>query len=311
MYKKIVPEYLTRHFSDKACEISYQWIGNINKVKPVVLILHALTGNSSVTGENGWWKQLVGTSKIIDTDKYNILSIDTLGNGFATDTHLHIHSVEKITVNDIAKINLWLLNELQLKTNISIIGGSLGGAIAWEMWKENPELFDKLISIGANPFEDHWIKAITFLQNDLLQNDQGYEQARMWSMLFYRNALGIDDKFKSSNQTIENWLVYHGNSLKKRFSKKSYQIMNHLLGSIGKGSSKEQYIKAAHKSNTQIVVVSISSDWLFHPQHQIDWANELAKSYRNVTHHSLESTHGHDAFLIEFEKLGKILENYL
>ena len=273
--------------------------------------MHALTGNSTVTGENGWWKELVGTSKVIDTDKYNILSIDTLGNGFATNTHKNIHSIEKIGVNDIAKINLWLLNELQLKSDISIIGGSLGGAIAWEMWKENPELFDKLITIGVNPFEDQWIKAITFLQNDLLQNDNGYEQARMWSMLFYRNALGINDKFKNSNQTIEDWLIYHGDSLKKRFSKKSYQIMNHLLGSIGKGSNKDQYLKAAQKSNTQIVIVSISSDWLFHPQHQIEWVIELKKTYKNVTHHSLESTHGHDAFLIEFEKLEKILTPYL
>lgn len=311
MNKKIIPKQFTHHFADKDCEISYQWICIDNQPKPTLVILHALTGNSTVTGENGWWKELVGVSKVIDTAKYNILSIDTLGNGYATNTHENIHSIEKISVNDIAKINLWLLNELELKKNISIIGGSLGGAIAWEMWKENPELFDKLISIGANPFEDHWIKAITFLQNDLLHNDNGYEKARMWSMLFYRNALGINDKFKNSNQTIEDWLVYHGDSLKKRFSKKSYQIMNHLLGSIGKGSNKDQYLKASQKSNTQIVVVSISSDWLFHPQHQTEWANDLAKTYKNVTHHSLESTHGHDAFLIEFKKLEEILAPYL
>ena len=311
MIKKIIPKQFTRHFADKDCEISYQWICTDNQTKPTLVILHALTGNSSVTGENGWWKELVGASKVIDSAKYNILSIDTLGNGYITNTHENIHSIEKITVNDIAKINLWLLNDLELKKDISIIGGSLGGGIAWEMWKENPELFDKLISIGANPFEDHWIKAITFLQNDLLQNDNGYEKARMWSMLFYRNALGIDDKFKSSNQTIENWLVYHGDSLKKRFPEKSYQIMNHLLGSIGKGSNKNQYLKASQKSDTKIVIVSISSDWLFHPQHQTEWANELKQTYKNVTHHSLESTHGHDAFLIEFTKLEEILAPYL
>lgn len=311
MNKKIIPKQFTSHFTDADCEISYQWICIDNQPKPTLVILHALTGNSTVTGENGWWKELVGRSKVIDTTKYNILSIDTLGNGYATNTHENIHSVEKIGVNDIAKINLWLLDELQLKSNISIIGGSLGGAIAWEMWKENPQLFDKLISIGANTFEDQWIKAITFLQNNLLQNDNGYEQARMWSMLFYRNALGIDYKFKNNNQTIEDWLVYHGNSLKNRFPKKSYQIMNHLLGSIGKESNKDEYLKATQKSNTQIVVVSISSDWLFHPQHQIEWATELKKTYKNVTHHSLESTHGHDAFLIEFEKLAKIVTPYL
>src|SRR5690606_39177452 len=136
MNKKRIPKYLTRHFSDETCEISYQWTGNVNEVKPVIVILHALTGNSMVTGKDGWWKEIVGENKTIDCNKYNILSIDTLGNGYATNTHENIHSVEKISVNDIAKINLWLLKELRLATNISIIGGSLGGAIAWEMWKE-------------------------------------------------------------------------------------------------------------------------------------------------------------------------------
>lgn len=312
MNKKRIPKYLTRHFSVEACEISYQWTGNVNEAKPVIVILHALTGNSMVTGKDGWWKEIVGENKTIDCNKYNILSIDTLGNGYATNTHLHIHSVENITVNDVAKINLWLLDELQLTTVHSLIGGSLGGAIAWEMWKEKPDFFQQLISIGAYPLENHWIKGITFLQKNLLQeNESGYEQARMWSMLFYRNALGVDSKFNQTSQSIENWLTYHGASLKARFSEKSYEIMNHLLGSIGKGSDKDQYLKAAQKSNTQIIVVSISSDWLFHPQHQIEWTEEIKQVHKNITHHSLESVHGHDAFLIEFEKLGKIIENYL
>lgn len=145
----------------------------------------------------------------------------------------------------------------------------------------------------------------------LEQNEKGYEQARMLSMLFYRNALGIDEKFKNSSQSIENWLDYHGTSLKKRFSKKSYEIMNHLLGSIGKDFKKAEVLETAKANKTNIVVVSISTDWLFHPQHQIEWTEEVKKVHQNIQHHSLESIHGHDAFLIEFEKLEKILKPYL
>ncbi|SEH96334.1 homoserine O-acetyltransferase [Paenimyroides aquimaris] len=312
MNKKRIPKQLTSHFADKDCEISYQWICIDNEPKPTLVILHALTGNSTVSGKDGWWNEIVGENKTINCNKYNILSIDTLGNGYATNTHLHIHSIENITVNDVAKINLWLLDELQLTTVHSLIGGSLGGAIAWEMWKEKPVFFQQLISIGAHPLENHWIKGITFLQKNLLQkNESGYEQARMWSMLFYRNALGVDSKFNQSSQSIENWLTYHGASLKARFSEKSYEIMNHLLGAIGKGSYREQFLNAAQKSTTQIVVISISSDWLFHPQHQIEWIEAIKQVHKNITHHSLESVHGHDAFLIEFEKLGRIIENYL
>lgn len=311
MNKKVIPKKYTKHFSNHDCEISYQWFCTNNETKPVVVILHALTGNSTVAGENGWWQEIVGNAKAIDTNKYNILAIDTIGNGFATNTHNNIHSIEKVCINDLAKINLWLLDELQLTTNISIVGGSLGGAIAWEMWKENPVLFNKLISIGAHPFEDQWIKSITFLQKELLKNTKGYEQARMWSMLFYRNSLAIDQKFKNSDKKIEDWLKHHGNSLKERFPEKSYELMNHLLGSIGKGNTVEQFLKAAQKSTTQIIVISISSDWLFHPQHQENWVTTMKQEYTNITHHSLESIHGHDAFLIEFKKLEKIITPYL
>lgn len=311
MEKKILPKSLTHKFSSNNCEISYTYIKNSSSF-PTVVVLHALTGNSEVTGEKGWWKEIIGEQKVIDTKQYNILSIDTLGNGFFTQTHQEIHSVDQIQIQDIAKINLWLLNELKLTEIHSLIGGSLGGAIVWEMWHLSPEKFQQIICIGSHPFEDHWIKASSYLQKQLLhENEKGYEQARMWSMLFYRNALGIDEKFKNSSQSIENWLEYHGTSLKKRFSKKSYEIMNHLLGAIGKDLKKAEVLETAKANNTNIVVVSISSDWLFHPQHQIDWVNELNEVHPNVKHHSLESIHGHDAFLIEFEKLEKILTPYL
>jgi len=311
MNKKKVPKTLTHKFSDHDCEISYTYLHH-NPNYPTVVVLHALTGNSEVTGENGWWKEIIGEHKVIDTTRYNILAIDTLGNGFFTQTHEVIQNIDQLRIQDIAKINLWLLNELQLTSIHSLIGGSLGGAIAWEMWHLNPKMFQQIICIGAHPFEDHWIKATTYLQKQLLhQNEKGYEQARMWSMLFYRNALGIDEKFKNSSQSIENWLDYHGNSLKQRFSKKSYEIMNHLLGSIGKDLNKTEVLQTAKNNTTNILVVSISTDWLFHPQHQIDWVNELQQVHSNVQHHSLESIHGHDAFLIEFEKLEKILTPYL
>lgn len=311
MKKKLIPKKYTSHFTESECEISYQHLVS-SLENPTIVIHHALTGNSNVTGENGWWKEIVGKHKVINTDKYNILSIDTLGNGFFTQTHEVIQNIDQLKIQDIAKMNLWLLNELQLTEIHSLVGGSLGGAIAWEMWHLSPKTFQQLICIGAHPFEDHWIKANIYLQKQLLnQNEKGYEQARMWSMLFYRNALGIDEKFKNSTQSIESWLDYHGNSLKQRFSKKSYEIMNHLLGSIGKDLNKTEVLQTAKNNTTNIVVVSISTDWLFHPQHQIDWVNELQQVHSNVQHYSLESIHGHDAFLIEFEKLEKILTPYL
>lgn len=311
MKKKILPKSLTHNFSNDDCEISYTYHHRDSNL-PTVVVLHALTGNSEVTGNNGWWKEIVGQDKVIDTEKYNVLAIDTLGNGFLTKTHEVIQNVHQLQIKDIAKINLWLLDALELSKIHTLVGGSLGGAIAWEMWRLRPEIFEQLICIGAHPFTDPWIKGVTYLQKELLKNNaNGYEQARMWSMLFYRNALGIDEKFKNVPQSIENWLSYHGNALKQRYSQKSYEIMNHLLGAIGTHFNKEVILQTASEATTNFVIISISTDWLFHPQHQTEWANDLKKVHPKTHHHSLESIHGHDAFLIEFEKLEQLLKPYL
>src|SRR5690606_3818047 len=90
--------------------------------------------------------EIVGNKKTIDTNKFNILSIDTLGNGYATQSHTKINTIENIRIGDIAKINLWLLEELRLTNIHALIGGSLGGVVAWEMWQLNPNYFDKLRS---------------------------------------------------------------------------------------------------------------------------------------------------------------------
>lgn len=309
---KEIPNKFTQHFAENACEISFQLTDALNSTKPVIVILHALTGNSSVCGDNGWWKEIVGNKKTIDTNKFNILSIDTLGNGYATQSHTKINTIENIRIGDIAKINLWLIEELKLTNIYALIGGSLGGALAWEMWRLNPNYFDKLFCIAVCPLQDQWIKAITFLQQNLmLNNETGFEQARMWSMLFYRNALGIHKKFDQNNKQINDWLLHHGQSLSSRFNIKSYMIMNHLLGAIGSQIKEEDLINVVKESTTEIICISISSDWLFHPTHQKNLIKKLKKEKANIIHHSLVSEHGHDAFLIEFKKLEKIITPYL
>jgi homoserine acetyltransferase len=92
--------------------LSYQLFGQDLYTAPVVLVNHALTGNSDVAGENGWWSDLVGENKVIDTNQYTILSFNIPGNGF---DGFVIENYKDFVTRDIANIFLIGLQELKLK----------------------------------------------------------------------------------------------------------------------------------------------------------------------------------------------------
>ena len=83
-------------------ELSYQLFGQDLHTAPIVLVNHALTGNSNVTGKNGWWKDLIGQGKVIDTNNYTIISINVPGNGFDEITENLIDNYEDFNARDIA-----------------------------------------------------------------------------------------------------------------------------------------------------------------------------------------------------------------
>ena len=114
---------------------------------PVVLVNHSLTGNSRVTGENGWWQELVGPGKCIDTRLYTVLSLNVPGNGAGGKQDL-LENYSEFTLGDIAEIFLRVLQELKIDELFAIIGGSVGGALAWEMAALKPELARNIIPLS-------------------------------------------------------------------------------------------------------------------------------------------------------------------
>ncbi|NNE78458.1 MAG: alpha/beta fold hydrolase, partial [Pricia sp.] len=109
-------------------QLSYQIFGRVLHTAPVVLVNHALTGNSNVTGDGGWWSALIGEGKCIDTKKYTILSFNIPGNGY---DKIVIDNYKDFVAGDIAQLFLLGLEKLKIKKLFAIIGGSLGGGIAW------------------------------------------------------------------------------------------------------------------------------------------------------------------------------------
>ncbi len=294
-------------------QLSYQIFGRELHTAPIVLVNHALTGNSNVTGESGWWSDLIGEGKSIDTHKYTILSFNIPGNGY--DGFI-IDNYKDFVAGDIAKIFLQGLQKLEIDRLYAIIGGSLGGGIAWEMTALNPQITEHLIPVASDWKSTDWLIANCQIQEQFLVNSkQPVHDARMHAMLCYRTPESFKERFKRSTNeelqvfNVESWLMHHGKKLQERFQLSAYKLMNQLLKTIDITRDGDEAFKALQESNTKIHIIGVNSDLFFTAEENKETFRRLALVNTNVTYGEVQSLHGHDAFLMEFEQLEKLLES--
>ena len=291
-------------------EVFGQPIGNA----PVVVVNHALTGNSTVSGKNGWWNNLIGENKVIDTNLYTIIAINIPGNGYDNDSYEFIENYKDYCVFDIAKLFWKTLFELQINVIFAIIGGSLGGAIAWEMAKQETNRIKHLIPIATHYVATDWVLANVFLQDKILNNSNNpIADARIHAMMLYRTPQSLTQKFSRKKQQntqlfqVENWLVSHGQKLENRFTLSAYKLMNHLLRTIEIAHNEKELVQIFSDCTTKFHLVSVDSDAFFLANDSHETFEILRDNNFDVSHHEIKSIHGHDAFLIEYEQLNNIL----
>ena len=193
-------------------QLSYQIFGCDLGTAPVVLINHALTGNSNVAGKGGWWSTLVGNDKVIDTKQYTVLAFNIPGNGF--DGFL-IQDYKDFIARDIARLFLLGLEKLQVTNLFGLIGGSLGGGIAWEMVVLNPKITTHFIPVATDWKSTDWLIANCQIQEQILLNScSPVQDARMHGMLCYRTPESFKARFQRSRNedlklfNVESWLLH-------------------------------------------------------------------------------------------------------
>ncbi len=312
LQKIIIPQFYTEsRFELTNTPISYQCFGPKIGTAPIVLVNHALTGNSQVTGPSGWWKELIGQKMVIDTDHYTVLAFNIPGNGY--DGFL-IDAYQKFIARDIAKLFLIGLQKLGIQELFAIIGGSLGGGIAWEMAVINPTITKHLIPVASDWKSTDWLIANCQIQAQLLNNSsQPLQDARMHAMLCYRTPASFKNRFnRTKNEAlkvfnVESWLLHHGKKLQERYQLSSYKLMNQLLKTIDatKGRKHKNCLEAIQAN---IHLIGVDSDLFFTAEENRETQRQLATSHSNITYNEINSLHGHDAFLIEHAQLERLIE---
>ena len=304
-------EFATQSGVRQPVTLSYQIFGRALHTAPVVVVNHALTGNSNVTGQGGWWAPLVGDGKCIDTREYTVLSFNIPGNGY--DGFL-IENYRDFVAADMARIFLWGLETLGVTSLHALIGGSLGGGIAWEMAALKPGLARHLIPVASDWKSTDWLIANCQIQERFLLNSKDpVHDARMHAMLCYRTPESFKERFqRGTNEelqvfNVESWLLHHGKKLQERFQLAAYKLTNQLLKTIDITREGEARFKALQESDTHIHIIGVDSDLFFTASENRETYRQLARARSNVTYGEIRSLHGHDAFLIEHPQMEDLL----
>ncbi|MCL9806738.1 alpha/beta fold hydrolase [Flavobacterium amniphilum] len=313
LYTITLDDLLPEEFPAGNINLSYQLFGKPLGTAEVVLVNHALTGNSNVAGENGWWKSLVGFDEVIDLDRFTVVCFNIPGNGYCGNPENLIDNYKDYTTKNIAVIFWKGLEKIGINKLFAVIGGSLGGGITWEMGFLKPNAIQYIIPIATNYKATDWLIGNVLVQDQILNNSvQPIHNARLHAMLLYRTPQSFQYKFKTQKKgrlyDIESWLLHHGEKLEQRFLLKSYKLMNHLLKTIGEEISEDDLIGFGKKTNAQIIQVAINTDYFFTPQENRTVYQKLVSVNERMQYSEIDSIHGHDAFLIEYKQLNTILE---
>ena len=307
-------DYVNQSGKTTNIQLSYQTFGKALNTAPIVLVNHALTGNSNICGIDGWWNDLIGENKCIDTLKYCVLAFNIPGNGYDEKPESLIENYKDYSARDVAKLFILGLEALNIKSLFAIIGGSVGGGIVWELAALNPNLAKHIIPVATDWKSTDWLIANCHIQEAILNHSsQPLADARMHAMTLYRTPESLTYKFQRSKKhvkqfNVESWFNYHGKALSERFQLSAYKMMNHVLKTIDITHNRANFLEIAASITSSIHIITINSDLFFKAEENWNTYLELKPIKDNVTIGEIKSIHGHDAFLMEYQQLSKLMK---
>ncbi len=338
-------------------ELMYETYGTLNAARSnAILICHALSGHHHVAGyyakepENiGWWDNMVGPGKPIDTDKFFVVGLNNLGgchgstgpgsNDPATGKP-YGSSFPVITVEDWVESQARLADLLGIRQFAAVVGGSLGGMQALQWSLAYPDRVRHVLAIASAPR----LTAQNIAFNDVARNailtdpdfhggdfyahgvvpTRGLRLARMLGHITYLSDNAMADKFGRELRTekfnygfdvefeIESYLRYQGDKFAAYFDANTYLLMTKALDYFDPAYDLNGDLnKAFAAARANYLVVSFTTDWRFSPERSREIVRPLLHNHRNVSYAEITSAHGHDSFLMPDEHYLGVMNAYL
>ena len=338
--------------------LAYETYGQLNADRSnAVLVCHALNASHHVAGRyegqdksEGWWDNMIGPGKPVDTNRFFVIGVNNLGSCFGSTGPMHLHpdtgevygaDFPVVTVEDWVHAQARLLDRLGITQLAAVLGGSLGGmqALSWTL--QYPERVGHAVVIASAPnltaeniaFNEVARRAIVtdpdfhgghFYRHGVIPK-RGLRVARMIGHITYLSDDVMNEKFgrqlregldlKYSTQDvefqIESYLRYQGDKFSDYFDANTYLLITRALDYFDPARAfGGNLTQALARATAKFLLVSFTTDWRFSPKRSREIVKALLDNRRDVSYAEIDAPHGHDAFLLDDARYMSVMSSY-
>jgi homoserine O-acetyltransferase len=333
-------------------EVAYETYGRLNAARTnAVFVCHALTGDANAAGHHGdatrpgWWDNIIGPGRPLDTDRLFVICANVLGGCKGTTGPGSIDPATgrpyglrfpQLSVGDLVTVHRALVRHLGIERLLAAIGGSLGGMQVLQWALDHPGEIDGALVIAASArlsaqniaFSAVAREAIMrdpdFAGGDYYDNarpDRGLALARMIGHITYLSVESMREKFGRRIQDadeprygfdvdfeVESYLHHQGQSFVERFDANTYLYLTRAMDYYDPFGAQARKLAQV---DTRFLVLSFDSDWRFSTDHARDIVQTLTAARVPVTFREISAPHGHDSFLMAVPEYHRTVAGYI
>ncbi len=337
-------------------DLVYETYGHLNAARSnAVLVCHALNASHHVAGyyaeepqKIGWWDNMVGPGKPLDTERFFVIGVNNPGGCFGSTGPASINpstgkpygsSFPVVTVEDWVEAQARLADRLGIRRFAAVMGGSLGAMQALHWTLAYPERVGAAVAVAAAPklsaqniaFNEVARQAITtdenFYGGDYYQHGvvprRGLRLARMIGHITYLSDDAMMEKFGRALRNerigfhfdvdfeVESYLRHQGDKFAEYFDANTYLLITRALDYFDPAQGAGGSLSLAFaRAKAKFLIVSFTSDWRFTPERSREIVKALLDNRLDVTYAEIDAPHGHDAFLLEDERSHALVRAY-
>ncbi len=336
--------------------LAYETYGTLNAARSnAVLVCHALNAGHHVAGvdeqgREGWWDNLVGPGKPLDTDRFFVIGINNPGSCFGSTGPMHVNPATGrawgsdfpvVTVEDWVDAQARVIERLGITQLAAVLGGSLGGmqALAWTL--RYPERVRHCVAVATAPnlsaqniaFNEVARRAIVtdpdfhdghFYEHGVVPR-RGLRVARMIGHITYLSDDAMEAKFgralreaerhwstQAIEFQIESYLRHQGDKFSGYFDANTYLLITRALDYFDPAREHGGDLAKAFAvaRANRFLLVSFTTDWRFAPARSREIVKALVDNRIDVSYAEIDAPHGHDAFLLDDERYHRVMRAY-